>query len=144
MCTLVKVLMVSIVPRRALSFTMHVPSWFPFLCICGLCSHRLQSPQIHTQSCCRRKRPQGGLRRLCGINHNVAGDMPISFGMALLCNRFVQLWLNHFLEGAAFLNNSIEIRVEWTVNKVSIGLFDGSFPEVVSYLHVTFSLPLCS
>jgi len=43
------------------------------------------------------------LGRLCRIDHNVTWDMPISFGLVLPGNGFIQLRLDHFLERTAFL-----------------------------------------
>ena len=67
--------------------------------------------------------------------------MAISFGLVLLCNGFIQLRLDHFLERTAFLNDAVEIGAKWSVDEVSIGLFDCAFLEVVSYLDIALFLP---
>lgn len=52
------------------------------------------------------------LERLGCVDHDVARDRPISFGVVSLGNGFLQLRLNHSLECAAFLNNTIKIGAE--------------------------------
>src|SRR5579884_1176381 len=77
-------------------------------------------------------------------NHNITWHMIISFSIMLSCNRFIQLRLNYLLEYASCLYDAVQIKAEWTMHKVPIGLFDAAFLEIVACFDITFVLPLRS
>src|SRR5579871_2193706 len=75
------------------------------------------------------------------MNDHVPWNMPISLGLVLLGQSFIQLRFNHFLEGTALLNNTVEIGAEWPVDEVGIGLLDDPLLKVITHLHTAFFLP---
>lgn len=75
------------------------------------------------------------------MDYQVTRNVPISLGLVLLRQSFIQLRLDHFFECTALLNDTIEIDAERSVDKVTIALSDCPLLEVISYLDIAFFLP---
>src|SRR5258708_26512867 len=75
------------------------------------------------------------------VNHDMARNVGISLVMMLLCDSFIQLWLNDLLQRTALANEIVQIGAERAVNEVAICLFDLVLAEIFSYLDIALFPP---
>lgn len=67
--------------------------------------------------------------------------MGVSLSMMLLRKRLIQVWFQYAVDSASKVNNGVEIRAQWPMDKLAERLWDCTLLKVFPYLDISFFLP---